>query len=108
MLQNGKYWFTLIFQSVVLTWGPFYWALQLRPLEANIFYNIPGKRIYLYDLAVAEKNKRTNWKREVFEYDKKGIRTASLVCLNYTLMFVQNYFKNKYIQYKKKLNGMKR
>lgn len=79
------------------------WALQFRPIEANVFYDLPGQDILLYDLDDFEIRKHTNWKRKLFEYDKKGITTASLVCFEYNIVFLVNYCVNKYKQFKRRL-----
>ncbi len=99
ILPGDKYVLTLKEYNYRIVKG---WALQFRPIEANIFYNITGHDILLYELETSEQNKHSNWKIKLFEYDKKGLRTASLACYEYNIVFVVNYFRNKYKQIRKK------
>lgn len=70
------------------------WGLRLRPIEANVFMNIPGKEIYLYDLSIKENIIKNN-QMSYIEYDLKG---QNLVCVSIICFIVRDFFeriKNK-------------
>ncbi len=82
------------------------WGLQLRPIEDNLFKNIPGDEICLYDTSVNEKNKKNN-RRRLFEYDLKGICIVSTEGISEFFMFLYCYLKNRFLQIKKNIQGKK-
>ena len=81
------------------------WGLQLRPIEDNIFSDIEGEDIYLYDISRKIRNKRRDWLLKAFEYDLKGMRIVNSTNLKYCCLFVYNYIRNKVIQNKKKIKN---
>lgn len=55
------------------------WGLSLRPIEANVYMDIPGEDIFLYDLAVAEKRQGSLRRMtRYWEYDLKGVNVLCL------------------------------
>lgn len=80
------------------------WGLFLRPIEANIFYDIEGEEIRLYDLSIAMPQKKRNiFRKYYFEYDLKGVNILSIDNIIYCLSKLKEaviyksrlYFKNK-------------
>lgn len=50
------------------------WGMVLRPLEANIFNDISGEDIFLYDLTLTDsKHSKKNQNAKILEYDLKGV-----------------------------------
>lgn len=56
------------------------YGLELRPIENNILYDIPGKGIYLYDTSKKKKNCYTS-KIDKLLYDIRGYRFTQLLPL---------------------------
>lgn len=52
------------------------WGLELRPMEANVFENIPGYEIYLYDVTKTCKRKKEDNSVKIWNYD---YRTDGLI-----------------------------
>lgn len=61
------------------------WALNFRPIEENIFMDLPGEELFLYDLGKPT-NKHQFKKLSVaqFEYDAKGVNVLSMENIRYT------------------------
>ena len=51
------------------------WGMLLRPIEANVFNNIEGDSMFLYDLTqpANKKEKQSKVDVQILEYDLKGI-----------------------------------
>lgn len=79
------------------------WALQLRPIEANIINNIDGNDIFLYDLSQTAKAPNSGGSARMFEYDLKGQNIVSIYNLRYCAGFVSRYIRNKVRCLRKKL-----
>lgn len=60
------------------------WGLTLRPMEANVWYNIAGDNILLYDTTQHEKNHRKDNDVNVWWYD---YRTDGLIKKELRIMF---------------------
>lgn len=72
------------------------WGLKLRPIEANIIYNIPGEVFFLYDTSVSAKKNRNKAKHAFFEYDLKGVNIICFSNLKYCFSFIMQFLKNKF------------
>ncbi|CAI3259790.1 glycosyltransferase family 2 protein [Enterococcus cecorum] len=79
------------------------WGVQLRPIEANIFQDIPGDELFLFDLSKKENLRKTDWKNKIFEYDLKGINIVQISNFVYCTRFLTHYISNKYRRFIKKL-----
>lgn len=60
------------------------WALELRPHEANVIYNIKGNSIFLYDKNTEKKNTNKNSIVDMWHYDN---RTEGLVKREISVLF---------------------
>ena len=60
-------------QEAIKTYG-----LQLRPIEMNIIYDIPGEEIYLYDIKENAKAPK-NTKFKVFRYEIRGFTSKEIL-----------------------------
>ena len=71
------------------------WGLNLRPVEANVFLNIPGQDIFLYDLSVLVRNSQKNNGMKILEYDLKGINIISIDSIKFCLWKMKMIIENK-------------
>lgn len=75
------------------------WGLNLVPYELNIFENIPGTDIYLYDMTVNIKNKfKNNSAKRIVEYELPGISARSFkaiifIKLNRIISYIRRKLK---------------
>lgn len=76
------------------------WGLYLRPIEANVFLNIPGNDIFLYDLSKSKTVKtRCDIKHRYFEYDLKGLNILSFDNVHFCASKVIHHVIQKILQY---------
>lgn len=74
------------------------WGLFLRPIEANIFSEIDGEDIFLYDMRKAEKGRRAKDRQlsnRYFEYDLKGINLMTTQTFKFCAGRVIEHIKNR-------------
>lgn len=81
------------------------WGLQLRPIEANIIYDIPGNDIFLYDITQSNDTPHKKNKGKVFEYDLKGMNIVNVDNISYCSRFLFHYIGIKLKRIKKKMKG---
>lgn len=85
------------------------WGLDLRPIEANIYMDIPGKDIFLYDLSSeCRKNFCYKQKLRCFEYDLKGVYLLRLENVSYCVLRLFEIAKIKINKLKKKIRKKKK
>jgi len=77
------------------------WGLYLRPIEANIFLDIPGNEIFLYNIMekdnkVINKVVKNKLEDRYFEYDLKGINILCKENIRYCMKKVFRYFGIKF------------
>lgn len=67
---------TILDLKVIKSFG-----IRTRPIESNIFYEIPGDEIFLYDTSIPEKNNRSHLKSTIkrFMYDIKSNSKHELI-----------------------------
>lgn len=79
------------------------WGLKFRPIEANIYLDMPGEDLFLYDLRVTEKPRDSKTHRDVcFEYDLKGINLLCMENVRYCIQNIVRYVQMKIRRKKKK------
>ena len=72
------------------------WGLYLRPIESNVYMDIPGKDIFLYDLSVCDKVPPVAINRErYFEYEIKGLNVLRFYNVVYCIKRVGSVIKQK-------------
>ena len=74
------------------------WGLFLRPIEANIFSEIEGQDIFLYDMREKEDEKRAvdrQLSNRYFEYDLKGINLMTPMTVKYCAGKVIEHIKHR-------------
>ncbi len=82
------------------------WGLFLRPIEANIFMDIPGKDIFLYNLSEFDKAPSSSKNKErYFEYDLKGLNIIRFYNMFYCVKTVWLLFNQKRANKAKKKNN---
>lgn len=79
------------------------WGLFLRPVEANVYMDIPGNDIFLYDLSVSDKAISSLKQRErIFEYELKGLNILCIENILFCIRKVVWYVKYKICKARKK------
>ena len=78
------------------------WGLKLRPIEANIFQQIDGDEIFLYDLTITEKHKRVASGLHLLNYELKGINLLTINTFRLVFKKTWNHLKTKFLRIKKK------
>lgn len=79
------------------------WGLCLRPMEANIFNNIPGKDIFLYDTRKRSdgvKNQSHDYRQ--MDYCLKGTSIVNGKTIKYVIVYLKNALIQKIYKAKKK------
>jgi len=72
------------------------WGMELRPIEANIFCNISGSDIFLYNTNVKVKDRgKKNQRTKIMEYDLKGIDIVNFSAILFGTKELFRYLKIK-------------
>ena len=72
------------------------WGLFLRPIESNVYLDIPGEDIFLYDLSVRDKAPSVATNRECyFEYELKGLNILHFINVAYCVKRVSSVIKQR-------------
>lgn len=64
------------------------WSLSLTPYELNIYYNVAGDELFLYDLTQPKKNTNIKKSTNMFNYDYPGLSKERAIYIAY------NVYKN--------------
>lgn len=84
------------------------WGLDLRPIEANIYRDVSGEDLFLYDLSVSDKRKDSKMRKlRYFEYDLKSVNVLCFENAGYCIKSLFEIAKIKINRLKKNFGRRK-